>query len=184
MTIPDTNNDMTPDMEPDVEREEQPRQDALVRLRNRRKKLAERHTKDFTIPGYNGELVVRYHYVEWAEMRKIAEKVEKSRAPLAELYAQCDGLAKACDEIFYNSNDRLVPFSEVAEVDVPVRYDAHLAAAFEIEVQSVRQVIRELFNNDLAVTSHYNDVLEWLQNTSQEVDDEYMGESEVPTRSG
>jgi hypothetical protein len=159
----------------------------LEGLRRAREEIAAEHTVTLPVPGYNGSMRIRYKYVEWVALMKIAEKVEKSKSPLRVLNAHCDTLIKACDEILAVESDVEVPMSEVLGLDEPVRFDGAgataLAEAFGFTANSARDVVRGLFNNDLAVTEQHNEVAEWMKDRNSEVDEDFLGKSEGAPRS-
>lgn len=132
---------------------------------------------DCDIPGYRGNLVARYKVIEWTSLKKLAKKVEKSRDDKKELYAHADTLVRACDEIFGKSSDgTLVPLYKVfpgLEDGVPVKYDHQLAQAFNLDCKTARETLLKLFNNDVAVTAHHNEVAEWMQDTSPEESEDF-----------
>ena len=132
---------------------------------------------DCEIPGYNGILVARYKTVEWSLLKKLAKKVEKSRDDRKELYAHADTLVRACDEIYGKDKDgKLIPLYKVfpgLEEGVPVKYDHQLVQAFGLTAKSARDTLLQLFNNDIAVTAHHNEVAEWMQDTSPEESEDF-----------
>lgn len=161
----------------------------MNRLRKRRAELRADHHLDAAIPGYDGELVARYRPLEWATFRAMAKKVELSKSDRAELLAHADTLIKACDSIWIKDPDdpRSDPKTGLRPVDEdpespPVKYDDRLADYLgfainnEAKTGPARQVLFGTFNNDLAVTAHYNEVTDWMNDVTQTVDNEFSGE--------
>lgn len=144
-------------------------------LRRRRKEIGEDRTLDLDIPGYEGILVCRYQRLDWDELKKITDKASKSKNPRRELIAHCDVLIKACQQFMIRKDGQLEPinnaYPEVGEE--PVRYDQRLAAIFDISLsagQGARTVVLALFNNDVAVTAHQGELVEWLSTSNAEDD--------------
>jgi len=146
----------------------------LSRIRERRAQLQEERHLDLDIPGYDGMLVARYRPLPWDEVKKIGEKVEKSKNPRKELYAMADVLVRACDSIWFRDPET----NELRPVQSgePVRYDDRLAEALGFTADSARQVLLATFNNDLAVTAHHMEAAEWMQASDVEVNEDLLGE--------
>jgi hypothetical protein len=164
----------------DAYEEQEEESDSFVKsLREKRKAIAENITADFDIPGYDGVLVARYRRDPdiWDKFRKMADKLQKSKNPRKELLGQCDVLIKTCDGFFLRQDGILYPLNEAAkdrgldlggDLDESIKYDNRLAAFLDFEASSARQVVLSLFNNELAVTAHHNDVGEWMQSSRTE----------------
>lgn len=147
----------------------------LGKLRQRREQLSQdREPLELPIPGYNGDLVAKYRVLPWQEIRLAAEKADRDKSPLSELMAACDMLIKSCVGMYVQGNDGLEPID--ADAAAPVGYDARLAGLLGYEAETAREVIRRLFNNDLALAAHHADVAEWWQSTGQEDEERFVGE--------
>lgn len=149
----------------------------FARLRDRRENIAKERTIDLPIPGYDGELIARYQRVEYPVIRRIIEKMQKQKAATgdrADLYAMIDTIVAACKEILYKSEDgkltRLSP-------NGPVRFDRTLAEGLGFQAETARQIVLEVFNNELAIGAHHSDLMEWLQGEAKATDEEFLGES-------
>jgi hypothetical protein len=151
----------------------------LDNLRKARKEIGTDKYLDLEIPGYNGELVARYHRLDWDVLRAIARKAEKSKNPRKELNAQCDVLIAACEQILIRHQGVLKPlnvaFPELGEE--PVRYDNRLTKALDFEAPNARGAVFGTFSNDLAVTYQHNELSSWMGESSQDEDEDFSQES-------
>jgi len=150
----------------------------LSSLREKRNKIGSERHLELEIPGYDGELVVRYQPIPWEEAKRITERLENSKNPRKELYAQADVLIRACEEILARVEGKLVPLSTVfPEVGAePIGFDARLAKALGFDVvngSEGRSAVLGAFNNDLAVSKQQADVMEWIQNSERGSDQDF-----------
>lgn len=153
----------------------------LSRIKARRRELQKTRTLDLEIAGYDGMLVARYKPLAWDVVKKIGEKVEKSKHPRKELYAQADVIARACDAIYFKDDEGNLRDPKSGQ-DVPVRYDDVLADILDLNgADTARKVVIQTFDNDLALTAHHNELAEWMQASDSEVDEELLGESPAAT---
>lgn len=150
----------------------------LANLRAKRQEISEARHLDLEIPGYDGELVARYIPVEWDVIKDISKKLEKSKNPRKELYAQADVLARTCEQILVRVRGTLKPMGHVfpelgAET---VAFDPNLGKALDFEMNSHspgRSAVLQSFNNDLAVAAQHNEVLEWIQSSNRDDDEDF-----------
>lgn len=152
----------------------------LERLKRRREQLGADRTEVFDIPGYNGELAARYKPVDFEMLKKLLNKIDRSKNPRIELLVMADILIMACDEILVRADGKLGPLDPKA--DEPVRYDDRLAEFFGFEAANARQVVFGVFNNDIAIPSHHKEVLDWMQGVTQENTEDLLGESQGDAR--
>ena len=150
----------------------------LSSLRDKRNKIGSERHLELEIPGYDGELVVRYQPIPWEEAKRITERLENSKNPRKELYAQADVLIRACEEVLARVEGKLVPLSTVfPEVGgEPIKFDSRLAKALGFEVvngSEGRSAVLGAFNNDLAVSKQQQDVMEWIQNSERGSDQDF-----------
>lgn len=150
-------------------------QSLMEELRAKRQQLQEERELLIDIPGYEGLLVGVYQPLTWDKLRAIAETVEKNerktKSKRAELMGQIDTIASACKEVRVREGGKLKSIGE------GVRYDDELAEFMGLDATKARQVVHGLFVNELAITGHYNELVEWMQETDQEVNDDFLGES-------
>lgn len=164
------------------------------RLRRRREAIgAQDRSIDLDVPGYGGDLLVRYGMIEggWDVIKKIGERVQKSKNPRAELLAACDTLVFACKGIYVRQDSGAIeplddPAAEAAPTfGEPDRIGSVLGFSSRDAQQNpitARQCVLRMFNNELAVQAQYVELSQWLQDANTEDDGEFLGESEGSRR--
>lgn len=152
---------------------------ALDRIRAKREQIASDTTEIFDIPGYDGELCARYRRMEWTEIRRVAERATNSRHPQKELHGQADVIAAACVELLIRPDRDNDPekFERLGEVDgEPVRFDVNLAQMMGWEgVTRPRDIVRSMFGNDMAVSMHHANLINWMSGQSKNFGEEEDG---------
>lgn len=152
----------------------------IAALQQRRERLTkERHT-DLAVPGYGGDLVMRYRALDYEDLVEITDREDERKG--AELATRSDVLIAAAVGAFWREErGELVPLERVlGDADLPVRFDARLAAAtgFTGVVGSAREALSVVIPDDVAVTRHYVEYTRWRQNPdAAAVEDSYAGES-------
>lgn len=149
----------------------------LQQLRDRRQALVAGRTIDLDVPGYDGDLVVRYRFVPYEELAAAGEALAKVKDPRQrEVFAACDTLARCADEVFLRVGGELTP---VSEDGVPVKFDDRLAEALGFDDPgSARLNVRETFAcNDYAVIAQAIEVSAWLQDGEANATEEAAGNS-------
>lgn len=157
-------------------------------LRDQRQKLGKnRKPLVLEIPGYDGMLAARYKMVDWETAKNIGEKTLKSKHPRKELLAQCSLILFACDEILMKDVDgdgKLKPFRdltlpeavtpEIGEEGVDWNSDVlDLVFGLDPKPNTSRERVLRIFNNDLAVAAHHQELTEWLQGDTVEDDEAF-----------
>jgi hypothetical protein len=138
----------------------------MERLRARRAAIAGEHTVRMPIPGFAGELLAEYKKLSYDTTRAIARRAAESKNPRADLYGQMDILINACVGIYSNTGEK-----------VSDGYTLQLAEFFGMgEVKTARTILLELFQNDLAIPAHHSDVMTWMQDSDQLVNEQLAGE--------
>lgn len=151
------------------------------RLQKARTRVAENHTRDIDIPGYNGELFCRYRLLESKDLKSISDHIVQTIRDREEqmIAAACDTLIKACDEFWVRDSGREIPVRELLDPprpDFPVRYDVYLADFLGYkdtlgDPPFNRSVVLGLFGgNDIAVAAHVNSFSAWNMGRSSELD--------------
>lgn len=167
----------TTDLPTDAEVEDALDVSPLGRLRAKREQLAGHSgTLTLEVPGYDGELHVRYKYVPFNEAKKRGEiMLKETPKEFHELYGCADTLLLCCDEVLMRDQEthELVPLSRDG---TPLRFDKRLAEELGFEAPTARAVVLGVFNNDYAVISQAMRVSRWLQNTTKAVDEGLLGE--------
>lgn len=148
----------------------------LDRLRERRNQIASKdeYRLDLPVPGYDGELVVRYKYTEYNETAERADRLRGVDAGQVPLISAIDTLIAACDKVMIVVNGRLVPIDEGALT--PVRFEERLADILAFNASKARDVVRGLFNNDYAIIEQAMTVSRWMRDVTKKVDEAYVGE--------
>ncbi len=147
----------------------------LGRLRAQREELLRERHLDVPIPGYRGELWARFRPIDWVELRQIAQREAASDDERAALHSQADTLVTACEEVYARTADGgRIALGGDGE---PARFDEALAEALEIKADTARDVLLAVVANDFAVTSLWDRVTAWMSGASQEVDEQFVGES-------
>lgn len=160
-------------------------------MRAKRKQIA--GDKDITleVPGYNGQLLVKYRHLSFAEVKRNIDRVNREvnkGNENAHLDGAADNLAVACEEVFWKetSDSKVIPLAESLGYETPVKFDTRLTEVLDIRgaggelVESARECVLGVFDNDLAIMAHHTEFTEWLRGANKEVDEELAGES-VPT---
>jgi hypothetical protein len=156
-----------------------PPRTVLDRVKARHRELQGEQSKEFDIPGYDGDLVGRYTVVDPDEAKARSKQINKLPEGERQLAAAMDQIALACVAILVREDGKLKPL----DPDDPesIRYDDRLAAFFGFEAKSARGVIRQLFStnhklNVPAVVAHATEIGEWMADVSPEVDSNLLGE--------
>jgi hypothetical protein len=151
----------------------------LEQLRNKRRSIGTSTELKLQIPGYDTLLWCEYRRLDWEELKRIAEKAQNSRSPRKELLAACDTLIEACNQFLILKDGKLEPMNNAYPEfgDEPVRYDDRLASAlgFEIDRGSPARscVLRAFGGNGAAVTAHQGDLVEWIQSSRADDDEDF-----------
>lgn len=154
----------------------------MATLRAKREELGRDRRLDLDIPGYAGLLVARYKPVEWTAVSKISDRVNKSNSPRADVLGAADLLIACCDELMTRKDGELVPLNQAPALEPSVRqvlgeesvrYEKRLAEAFGYEASSAREAVFGLFRNDYAVIDQHRQVLEWLREAGEQVDQDF-----------
>lgn len=145
-------------------------------LRRKREEIGSQETIDLDVPGYDGMLVARYRSLPYDEIKAIADSAEAGSNPRKELVANADFLIRACEQVLIRDEAGLRPisadFPEIGEE--PCGFDVRLAQALALEgVDSARQVILKVFNNDLGLVSQYIDVSAWMSSSRKAGDEDF-----------
>lgn len=147
--------------------------------RIRAKKDKREQTLDMPIPAWNGSVIGRY--------RKLTPKqvADASRSDKS-VIVNARVLAWACIEMLAVDPETgdVVPVAELLEDanPTPVRYDGRLADAFKVGGERPDQIVRKMFEDDLAVAHHAKRLLNWqtgedLDRASEEDLEELAGEA-------
>ena len=155
-------------------------QSILEALRARRDDFVGDRFVDLEVPGWAGCLALRCGSVTSATMRRLRQRLDKSRSPDRDFNYACDVLVAACREVRGRATqqDRMTTLVYNGE---PMRIDLELANALGIPAQGARDVVRQLFERaptpDVAVGATIQRYMEWAGALDEEIDSDYLGES-------
>jgi hypothetical protein len=150
----------------------------LARLREKREALGVKKTVVLPIPGYEGELAVRYAWKPYEELARRGQALQKVKDPTRrDLWAAADTLIQLCVEVVIPSEESEDGWRGLAEDgDEPIRFDDRLADALGFDADSARATVFGVFAaNDYAVLNAALQLSAWLQDATQEVDADFSG---------
>ncbi len=151
---------------------------ALARLRERREAIAAERTEVFPVPGYGGELALVARPISWDDAKKVAVRVEKSKSNRKELLAQMDTIILATSEIVLRDPETGKTMPLDPESDTPATFATEVVdKVLGFTANTARERVSLLFNNDLAVSRVCNEINEWMSESGDEVNKEFLGES-------
>jgi hypothetical protein len=142
----------------------------LDRIRERAAKGPANKTHDLDIPGFNGELSVRYKVLPFERARAIELERASDPSDWRELRVMMDEMIEACECILVSGEDgQMVPLA--GEGGRLVRFDGRLAKGFGIDAEEAREVVLGVFafpqsvGRDRApymISQHFEKYLSWL----------------------
>lgn len=134
---------------------------------------------DIPIPGYQGRLIARFKWVPVTALAATAKSLQKIKDPTRQqLAAAADALAATNDEFLVVLEDGTEP-ETVTYQGAPCSFQngAGLAVALGFpEPASARECVYAVFNNEYAMVDVVQKVMQWLEDTSREVDTSFLGE--------
>ena len=144
-------------------------------LRQDHQKIGRGQTVTIDVPGYHGNLRVRYKWVERGELTKRGRLLAKktSDPDTLDILASCDTLITTCEELVV-----VVDGEEKSLDDPPVTFLNSKMLTKHLGIEATgdpRETIRDIFNNDYALVKTAISLSRWLEDTSREVDLEALG---------
>lgn len=149
----------------------------LGMLKAQRSTLAQQHTLDLPVPGWRNMLALRLGPISGAQQARLFERVQKHPAA-----ANVDTVIAACQSVLGRARE-VDAWEVLADTDgEPFKLDYLLAEQLGIEdAKTAREVVGALFEGanspGLALASFANEYLEWARESSEEVNEEFLGES-------
>jgi hypothetical protein len=129
------------------------------------------------IPTWGGDLVARYRVVDRSQLEELAKRARQGKN--TDSGADINFLARACEGVLMRDPDTGAIEPVLNGHGVQVRFDHDLAALLGVEAESATDVVLYLFkSNAVAIASHAMKIATWMQDTSQEIDEAILGESE------
>lgn len=151
-------------------------QTVLDGLRAKRQALGEKQTIVIDVPGYDGDLAVRYVWRPYEDLARKGQALAKVKSPTQrDLFGAADILAECCEEVLIRVEGHETPLSEDGD---PITFgDPRLGEAlgFENPEARTRTAVFRTFENDYALLSTAVRLSAWLEDTSREVDGEFSG---------
>jgi hypothetical protein len=153
-------------------------QSILGGLRQARQKIgAGADPLDIPVPGYDGQLVIRYRWVPMEQLASTARSLVKIDNPTKQhIAAAADAHNQCCDEVLVRVNGELKPLSTN---EFPITFADGERLAFALGFQkpaTARECVQAVFNNDYALVDTAFKVMSWLEDTSRKVSEEQLGE--------
>lgn len=133
-------------------------------LRRQRDEAMEMRPLELPLPEYkNPELIAQYQLIDPTELNRIAERVRNEfKTPYERsLYGAIDSMCFACQGLFarYPGDKDLIPL----DPEVPMIYDTRLADYMELEANTAREVVIQLFGNNIfAIVEHNLKISRWM----------------------
>lgn len=149
-------------------------------LRRQRDDQAAGLTCFINIPGYKGMLKAEYRVLPAAEMRNIGKSIQRQFKDDTErqIMAIIDTLIRANEGIYYVEEDESLTPIDPDKSGVTCTYaDPRLADALNIDHSSSRDILQGVFmHRDPAIIAHGMKLSRWYEDTSKEVDEDFLGE--------
>lgn len=148
----------------------------LDRIRQRREALKASKTLDLVVPGYQGDVAVRYRLVEDDAFEKLAQDATDGK----NIEANLDLLIRACESVLAR-NPETGSLEAIEDEEGPiVGFDLRLAQDLGFEAETAREVVRGLFSPEgaqpMAFFQHAGALTQWLSGNERGVDRALLGE--------
>lgn len=148
----------------------------LSTLRRKRQEIRRDKTTTLEVSGYDGFLLVKYKPIDYNEFSKLVRKLQKAKNTDAEVGVAADILVRTCVGFYYRDEldgRKVKPLheSDAQFGDEPIVYDERLAKVVGLTVDNRhvgRSIAIGLFNNELALVDHSNEVVEWMRSNDAE----------------
>jgi hypothetical protein len=133
------------------------------------------------VPGYRGQLKAEYIVLPTREMGQMGRRVERQFKDAADrqLNGLIDILLSACRGLYYVEEDGGLTPIDPDSSGMPLTYTDHRTAEFFNlgDVPSARLCLLGVFqNNEPGIIAHGMKLSRWYEDTSQEVDEGFLGE--------
>jgi hypothetical protein len=155
----------------------------LDRVKQHRKELLDDTTITFLVPGYHGDLAVRYRAIPSEEVEKVVKNIGQKAKP--NLVVACDFLIRCCEAMLIRREDAgdaatmSERFEQLGGSD-PVRLGRRIAEVMGYDANTSQEAVLGLFspnrNRDLAVGEHALSLINWMQGKEGEIDEGLLGE--------
>jgi hypothetical protein len=150
--------------EPIPVREEAPGS-LLARLRERAAEVARERSIDLPVPGWRGELVLRFQPLDVPALERLIARRGTNVEAGSGLNEAIDAVTRACTGVYARDDDELV---QLADIDGPVRLEHRLAVLLAMPMPpdaelTAREVVLGLFGgNAFALGSYVDRLVSWM----------------------
>lgn len=155
----------------------------LDRLAQAREEVAEEQTTELELPNNGGLLWATYRLLPWRKVKQYAEASAQSKSPTKELQIAADMIAEATVEVWLRGEDgRRVPWPTG---DEHVTHGPRLLELLRVPALPAgakrRDYVRVVLAppatsgepRELAVTSHHQELVEWMEKGHAAVSRDY-----------
>jgi hypothetical protein len=136
----------------------------LGRLRSRAAQLQRERLLDLDLPGWGGELVLRFRPLDVGQLDRFVQAQAKRQT--SDVSEGIESMATMCVGVFGRDGDRLI---ELADEDGPVRIEHRLGVLLGMPIApdatlTTREVVTYLFGgNAFALGQFIERLAEWMQ---------------------
>jgi hypothetical protein len=142
---------------------------------------------DLDVPGYDGKLVLRFTWIPIKQLARTGPQLAKIKEPTAQqVAAAADAIAATCSEILVRVDGKLESLSVLmvdpenpSANDIPVTFIEGERVAFALgftKAPDARTTVIRAFKNEYALLDVAQRLSIWLEDTSKNVNEEYVGE--------
>jgi hypothetical protein len=142
----------------------------LDRLRRQTAEAQRTRTHDMSVPGFHGDLLLRFRPLDVGQVERFVEARTQGRA--GQISEGIDVMCTACVGVYARDGERLV---ELADASGPVRIEHRLGVLLGMVIPpdvtlTAREVTLQLFgNNAFALGSFVDDLATWMADPDAEV---------------
>jgi hypothetical protein len=151
----------------------------IEKIRARREALKQRKSIDLLVPGYQGQVAIRFKPVDDAELEKFANATIRDDGD-SKIDAAFDLILRAHDVVLIREGDDLVPLVNEEESPVGLTLELGRLLEFPDGIDTARGVVRELFSPDgtapAAAVAVAGALISWLQGNEADIGKSLLGE--------
>lgn len=154
----------------------------LASLRERRKARRAKLNLDLRVPGYDPEIYIRFQPADLSRLAAELKKAELSKERDAVALANAALLIEACAGLFQvtqaGTEVSIDPADPTPDPAKWLRFGPELGAMLADEGETLNRasdVVRALYDNDMAMAAAATRLIEWSQSMDQELDRENSG---------
>lgn len=160
---------------------------AIAAIRKRREEIIGKGHIDLLVPGYEGNLKVRYRDLSDKEHDQLAKQFERAKHRddmEGEREAIANLLIAHCDRIFVREPDT-DEFMLLEENNDPLKFERRLAALLGLSAERAREVVLDVFSprkdenrrcQPDAIAPHMEAIFAWRQGREDEINQALLGE--------